>query len=119
MSSVSGVLIDAATKQPIVRATIQLYDGNGNIVSGVGDESDTDGGFYIDSPVLDNPGFYLSATAPGYHELEGNAGGFDGNNEMYQLDTSSFSIPLWVWILIAVILVAGVMGYLTKLKKYI
>lgn len=119
MSSVSGQLVDVNSGDPVAGVTIQAKDGNGNVMQGVGDISDTDGGYYIDSPLLDNAGTFLSVDDPSgkYNQAVGVPDFFVGKVELYPVQQVSFKIPAWVWILVAVILIAGIMGYLTKLKK--
>lgn len=118
---ITGKFTNANNGSPIVGIVLQAMDGNNNEINGLSDETDAGGNYFLSSTLLDNSGVWISVSDPsnGFEPEAGSPEFFQGDNQLQPVYSTLSSIPVWIWIVIAAIALAGYFGYISKLKKYL
>src|SRR5579872_5770371 len=114
--TIKGTLTDSATGKPVSGATFNVYYG-GNMAGPPNSTfmSQADGSYtYVDASLDTAPDPAISVTAPGYMQLVGDTGFFQGPNTLDPAQVTQFKIPGWVWVALAVLTIVGFMYFNKK-----
>lgn len=115
--TITGTLTDNVTNKPIPGATFSLFLGGNTSAPPDGSwTSDANGNYtYVNASIdtASNPS--VSVVANGYNTLYADPGFLQGPNVLYPLNTTTSTIPTWVWIVVAIL---GLISAFYLNKKY-
>lgn len=119
MGQITGQFVDSVTGKPLNGVEMDFFatgDLSGTPI--YSDQSNADGTFNVNNAVLDNPACVINVSYPGYQQMLGQPGVFQGTvtltpSTAVQMITS---VPWWVWIAVAVALLFVWKKYGHKIK---